>query len=74
MTALNSNVKEKLPQDTDCSSCVYYDYDEDYGDYVCNLSLDEDEFVRLTAYGSKKSTRCPYYRLYDEYKSVRKQN
>lgn len=60
--------------ETDCTSCLYYDYDDDYGDYVCNLSLDEDEFVRLSAYGSGRKTQCPYYRFYDEYKSVRKQN
>lgn len=66
--------KKTALEDTDCTHCVYYDYDEDYDDYVCNLSLDEDEFVRLTAYGSGRSVRCPYFRFYDEYKSVRRQN
>lgn len=70
----NDKEKKNVSQDTDCTHCVYYDYDDDYGDYVCNLSLDEDEFVRLTAYGSGRSVRCPYFRLYDEYKSVRRQN
>ena len=60
-------------EETDCTNCLYYDYDDDYGDYVCNLSLDEDEFVRLS-YSSGRKAHCPYFRFYDEYKSVRKQN
>ena len=66
--------KKNTVEETDCTHCLYYDYDEDYGDFVCNLSLDEDEFVRLSAYGSGRSVRYPYYRFYDEYKSVRRQN
>ena len=54
-----------------CESCVHYDYDEDYDDYVCLVNLDEDEYLRFSQ-SSVKS--CPYYRYYDEYKSVRKQN
>jgi len=57
--------------DRSCESCEFYDYDEYYGEYVCNMSLDEDEMVDFL----HKNTRgCPYYRYYDEYKSVRKQN
>ena len=54
-----------------CESCEFYDYDEEYDCYACQMSLDEDEMVR---YLSGHTTHCPYYRFYDEYKSVRKQN
>ncbi len=56
---------------TNCESCEFYDYDEDLDAYVCNMSLDEDELVRFL---SGNNASCPYYRYYDEYKSVRKQN
>ncbi|MBE6636421.1 MAG: hypothetical protein E7618_01305 [Ruminococcaceae bacterium] len=54
-----------------CDSCVYYDYDEWYGEYVCRADLDEDESVDFLQ-GS--AGQCPLYRFYDEYKSVQKQN
>ena len=55
---------------TNCESCVFYDYDEDYDEYACQMNLDEDEMVRFLS-GNTRS--CPYYRFYDEYKSVHKQ-
>lgn len=60
---------EKSKQ-TNCESCVFYDYDEDYDCYVCNMNLDEDEMARFL---SGTHSACPYYRYYDEYKSVHKQ-
>ena len=54
-----------------CESCEYYDYDEDYGEYLCKMSMDEDEYLRLIT-GNNRD--CPYYKYYDEYKSVQKQN
>ena len=56
---------------SNCESCEYYDYDEDYGEYLCKMSMDEDEYLRLIT-GSNRD--CPYYKYYDEYKTVRKQN
>lgn len=32
---------------TKCESCVFYQYDENYDDYVCDMDLDEDEMVRF---------------------------
>ena len=61
--------KAKAKQ-TNCESCVFYDYDEDYDCYVCNMNLDEDEMARFL---SGTHSACPYYRYYDEYKSVHKQ-
>ena len=53
-----------------CDDCVFYDYDEDYDSYECQMNLDEDEMVRFL---SGRTQSCPYYRFYDEYKSVQKQ-
>ena len=45
--------------------------DEELEEYTCKIDLDEDEYLRF----SQNSVRsCPYYRYYDEYKSVQKQN
>jgi hypothetical protein len=54
-----------------CESCEFFDYDEEYGENVCTVSLDEDEMLD---YLSGNTRSCPYYRYYDEYKSVQKQN
>jgi hypothetical protein len=54
-----------------CETCTFYDYDEDYDEYYCRANLDQDDLARL---GASSRAVCPYYRLYDEYKSVRKQN
>ena len=53
-----------------CESCEFYVYDDDLEAYACDLSLDEDEMVGFLC-GQTKS--CPYYRFYDEYKSVQRQ-
>ena len=63
--------KKRRQQATNCESCVFYDYDEYYGTYMCRQNLDEDETVQFMA-GNFRS--CPYYKYYDEYLSVRKQN
>lgn len=54
-----------------CESCEYYDYDEYTESYCCCMSLDEDEQVRFI---SGQTASCPYFKFYDEYKSVQKQN
>ena len=55
---------------TNCESCVYYVYDEDYDCYSCYIDLDEDEMGRFL---SGTNFSCPYYRLDDEYGVVRHQ-
>ncbi len=54
-----------------CEMCAYYDYDEEYECYVCNVNMDEDDYAGFMS--DRKST-CPYFIMYDEYKIVRKQN
>ena len=53
-----------------CDSCEFYEYDEECDSYFCKMNLDEDEML---AFRQKTNRRCPYYRYYDEYKSVRRQ-
>ncbi len=54
-----------------CETCAYYDYDEYTESYACTVNLDEDEYARYTTSNNKD---CPYYKFYDEYKMVQKQN
>ena len=53
-----------------CDSCEFYEYDEYTDSYTCNMRLDEDEMGEFLA---GYTSSCPYYRFYDEYKSVQKQ-
>lgn len=55
---------------TNCDSCMYYCYDEEFDEYYCEVNLDEDEMMRFL---SDSNYTCSYYRLEDEYKTVRKQ-
>lgn len=61
--------QKKKPVGT-CETCVFYDYDEDYDSYECSVNLDQDELARFL---SGHTAACPFYRFYDEYKSVQKQ-
>lgn len=56
---------------SNCEDCVYYDYDELTEEYSCQKNLDEDEMERFIR---RENKNCPYYKYYDEYKSVQKQN
>lgn len=64
-------MRKESKKQTNCESCVYYDYDDELDDYVCTVNLDEDEALDFI---SGRNNNCSYYRFYDEYKSVRKQN
>lgn len=55
---------------TDCNSCSFYAYDEDFEDYICQVNMDEDDVVRLMC---DEKYECPYYQSDDEYRIVRKQ-
>ena len=57
--------------ENECEDCLYFDYDEELDEEICMLDLDEDELERLR---TARFSTCPYYRDYDEYKRVRKQN
>ena len=40
-----------------CGTCTYYIYDDEYEEYVCDISMDEDEYIRLI---SDKHYECRY--------------
>ncbi|MBR6407395.1 MAG: hypothetical protein IKS19_02205 [Clostridia bacterium] len=54
-----------------CESCAYFIYDDELEEDVCSVQLDEDDYVRFV---SDPHAVCPYYKYYDEYKMVRRQN
>ncbi len=54
-----------------CEECDYYDYDEETDSYECLMNLDMDEFERILL---SDRPHCPYFRVRDEYRIVRRQN
>ena len=70
---MNRKGEKKVEQKTSvsCETCMYFDYDEAYQEEICTMDMDEDEMERLAA---GRYSSCPYYRFYDEYKFVQKQN
>ena len=54
-----------------CETCLYFDVLDESGAEGCTVDVDEDEAFRER---SDPRAACPYYRYYDEYKLVRKQN
>lgn len=62
--------KKKVKQQSSCDSCAYLIYDDEYEEYVCDVSIDEDEMARMMA---DHHYSCPYYKYGDEYSVVRKQ-
>lgn len=58
---MNSNI---------CDTCAFCAYDDEYGDYVCEVDMDEDEYARFL---TDSRAVCPYYRNGDEYAVVRHQ-
>ena len=61
-------MKDKLKS---CDTCNNFEYDDELGDYICVMEMDEDDIYRL---GDIESRGCPFYRVRDEYSIVRKQN
>lgn len=72
---MQNTIKDKkltsVNRQTPCETCAYYDVIDDDGGYGCVVDIDEDE-----AYEERSNPRscCRYYKFYDEYKSVQKQN
>ena len=54
-----------------CDTCMHYLYEEESGLMICDAELDEDEMGRFLL---SRTASCPYYRYFDEYKIVQKQN
>ena len=30
-----------------CETCAFYVYDDEYGAYLCDMNMDEDDYVRI---------------------------
>lgn len=60
----------KQKERASCETCAFYVYDDEYGAYLCDMNMDEDDYVRIM---SDRYYQCPYYRNGDEYAVVRKQ-
>ena len=54
-----------------CDECENFEYDEEWDTYSCIMDLDMDDFERFAFSGHGQ---CPYFRVRDEYRIVRKQN
>ena len=65
-----TGLKKKKRVRANCDYCLYFEQDEESGMAECQLNLDQDEWERYLAGGQKD---FPYFRMYDEYKTVRKQ-
>ncbi len=54
-----------------CDECENFEYDEECEDYVCVVDMDMDDLERLSF---SHRAQCPYFRIRDDYRIVRKQN
>ncbi len=54
-----------------CEECENYDYDEETDTYACLMDLDMDDFERFAL---SRHTVCPFFRVRDDYRIVRRQN
>lgn len=64
-----NNKKDKVTA-SGCDTCAYLIYDDEFEEYVCDVSMDEDDYSRLM---SDSHYSCPFYKNGDEYSVVRKQ-
>ena len=54
-----------------CENCVNFMYDDENDCSFCSAALDEDDMMRFL---TRQTDACPFFRFYDEYSIVRKQN
>jgi len=66
--------KDRAPGPSGCEFCEYYDYNEETEQYECVMDLDQDELSLFLSGELLSSRGCRYFKFYDEYKSVQKQN
>ncbi len=62
--------KKKIEHVTNCDTCAYYVYDDEYDGYICDIDMDEDDYARFMEH---RTTSCPYYTNGDEYLVVKHQ-
>jgi len=59
-----------MAKKSSCEYCMYYQYNEDYEYYECEINLDEDEMMRFL---SESHQSCPHFKYGDDYSIVKKQ-
>ncbi len=52
------DAKQKKVRITNCETCAFYTYDDEYGYYVCEADLDEDE---MSAFLRGSDFSCGFY-------------
>lgn len=55
---------------TCCEYCLHFEFDDEYEEHICTISIDQDE---LSRYYTHSKYRCPYFKIYNEYSTVNKQ-
>ena len=53
-----------------CEDCLFYEFDEDFQDYICSADMDEDDYAHML---QESGRQCPFWRSGDEYAVVRHQ-
>ena len=71
MPEQKSGKKRPAEKPTPCETCLYYDVIDESGTLGCTVDVDEDDAWRERADAGHV---CHYYKFYDEYKLVQKQN
>ena len=63
-------IRRKKMGQYSCEFCSNYVYDEEYEEYGCVVSMDEDDYARQL---QNPTASCPYFSYGDEYRIARKQ-
>ena len=40
-------MRKKSKERTSCETCAFYVYDDEYGAYLCDMNMDEDDYVPI---------------------------
>lgn len=59
-----------MAEKNSCEYCMYYNYNEDFECYECEINLDEDEMMRFL---TNTCHQCPHFKFGNEYAIVKKQ-
>jgi len=59
-----------MAKKSSCEYCIYYQYNEDYECYECEINLDEDEMMRFL---NDSHQSCSHFKYGDDYSIVKKQ-
>ena len=47
----------KRKERASCDTCAFYVYDDEYGAYLCDMNMDEDDYVRINTRLSENKCR-----------------